>query len=240
VVDCVAGGEEGAEDGSFGFEDLAVFDGELTGAGLVFVNSGGEAWIVGDEVGDASGVVAVPVGKEDVGNFEVSFFQEFGYICCPDGDTLWLERVRKCFDDFEEWTYLASINENSRLSSPDEVCVGSLQLHLPRIPSHNANDAARDAFDVCKGRKTRLLCGEVIFPDTEVEGNRIARHSVRVTPARNKCKEAYGLFRSLLYIKQKNSIRETWYSVVLDTDPGDMARPQTAEARIPTSRTIQQ
>lgn len=62
MVDCVAGCEQCADGGTLCLEDLSVFDGELAWARLVFVDSGSETRVVGNQVWDAACVVAVPVG----------------------------------------------------------------------------------------------------------------------------------------------------------------------------------
>ena len=67
----VAGGMDGADGGAFDFKDLAVGDGLLGAARAVFVDGVVEVWVEAEEVGHAAGVVAVPVGEQDLGEGNV-------------------------------------------------------------------------------------------------------------------------------------------------------------------------
>lgn len=66
MVEGVARGMDGTDGGPFDFEDLAVGDWLLGATRAVFVDGIGEVWVEAEEVGYATGVVAVPVGEQDV------------------------------------------------------------------------------------------------------------------------------------------------------------------------------
>jgi hypothetical protein len=61
MINRVAWGENCADDCAFGFEDLAIVDGLLAGARLIFVDPGGETGIMGNEVWNSLSVISMPV-----------------------------------------------------------------------------------------------------------------------------------------------------------------------------------
>ena len=66
VIIRMAGGMYGTNGGAFDAEDLPVGNGLLTSAGRVLVYGLAEVGIEAEKVGDAAGVVAVPVGEQNV------------------------------------------------------------------------------------------------------------------------------------------------------------------------------
>lgn len=66
-------------------------------------------------------------------------------------------------------THLASVNQDSGTSSPDQVSVRPLQLHRTRIPTKNPHDSVCDFTDIFKTRQGRALTGEVFLPKVLVE-----------------------------------------------------------------------
>lgn len=63
----VAGSVDGADGGTLDGEDLAVGDGLLGLAGVVFIDRAGEGRVEAEKVWDATGVIAVPVSEQDMG-----------------------------------------------------------------------------------------------------------------------------------------------------------------------------
>lgn len=81
------------------------------------------------------------------------------------------------FSSVDRWlTHLPGINQNPRFPSPNQICIGSLKLHLPRIPTHDPDNYIRDIFHISERRKTRLLRRQVVLPDPLVEGDRVESH----------------------------------------------------------------
>lgn len=87
VVGCVAGAVEGSEGGPLGFEGLFVLDGGEWGAGVVGgvfedLDAGADAL----EVGDAAGVVVVPVRQDGLGDRGVFGGENAGEEGGPGGE----------------------------------------------------------------------------------------------------------------------------------------------------------
>ena len=59
-----------ANGGTFDFKDLAVDDRFLTLSRCIFVHPCGELWVETKKIGYSAGMVAMPVGKEYVRQFD--------------------------------------------------------------------------------------------------------------------------------------------------------------------------
>lgn len=88
VVVRVAGSVHGADGGALDGDDLAVGDGLLGLAGVVFVDRGGEVWVEAEEVRDSAGVITVPVSEQDVGERHVGGGERRGNQAGPFWDAL--------------------------------------------------------------------------------------------------------------------------------------------------------
>jgi hypothetical protein len=62
-------------------------------------------------------------------------------------------------------TYLASINENPTISSPYEIGIGPLELHVSWIAAEKAHNARRYIANVRQVRQLGSLRREVLCPE---------------------------------------------------------------------------
>lgn len=105
-----------------------------------------------EEVGDATRVVAMPVGEEHVGERDVEIGEGGGNQVGPF------------------FVALGGVEEHSLGAGSNEIRVCSLEGEFAGILTEDANAAGAEDFDVWDGGQARELCVEVVFEGADVEG----------------------------------------------------------------------
>ncbi len=88
MIDGMTRCEKSLDRGTLDGEYLTVFNVILAWVRIALVDAICEGSIVCHEVGYTPCVIAVPVREQDMGNIEVSFFQDFDYSFSPYWDSL--------------------------------------------------------------------------------------------------------------------------------------------------------
>jgi hypothetical protein len=116
-------------------------------------------------------VVPMPMCEKSVRDGYVVIFEVFGQVHDPLRNALPAilvspGHVVPCKSTSKKGpSYLASVDENSRASCTNQVCVGSLELHATRIATKKPDDTFGDPIiDVRKRRETGQLCGKIVIP----------------------------------------------------------------------------
>lgn len=101
--------------GAFDSKSLTVCNGLLAFVRGVFVNSGGEGRVEGNQVWNAASVITVPVRQENMRESNVFSREEVGNRLRPDGKPL------------------TSVDEEPGRARADDVCVGALKRKLSGV-----------------------------------------------------------------------------------------------------------
>ena len=89
MVNSVTWSQHGQDGGAFNDKPLTIFDRQLTTVGPVLVYPRNQIRVLGNEVGDTSGMVTVPMCKENMGDFQAIRLKIISEICDPRGKTLY-------------------------------------------------------------------------------------------------------------------------------------------------------